>query len=763
MFELLLAEQAKVIGIVDILVFVAFIAAVLAVGFIKSGNKDHKSQTSEDYFLAGRGLTWWLVGFSLIAANISTEQFVGMSGAAADWLGMAIASYEWMAAITLVIVAFVFLPKFLKSGIYTIPEFLEHRFSPLARWVMATATLVILVGVPTASVIYSGAKVICVNFDGISLLGLDFGNITVGCWIIGSLAAIYVFVGGLKACAWADLLQGSALVIGGVIIAIFAFNLLADKAPSELIGTSVNSQVTEQQLADAGPIDRFIALNKAELPNGKLHMVRGAEDASIPWTALVIGLWIPNFFYWGLNQYIMQRSLGSKSLAEGQKGVVFAAFLKLIIPFVVVIPGILAFNLFSTHLGDLAVDKNRFNVEYVNEFYNSAIKTQYEDKQELVFQFNQEYAEENTEFAKELVAYNIAQAGIDLEVPTDPEKLYETNSLIASETDINKLSLPLITKSTELNFLEKFMSMFSSDSSDKIEIINFKDDFVSFHPELAKEIVFINAKSLGQETPTIDSNDEIFMVNDKLVELAKGDEEKYALSSELVGYDYDGAFPTLIKKLLPVGNGLKGFVLAAIFGAVVSSLASMLNSASTIFTMDVFAKIKKDAPQESLIKVGRICVVVFVLIAMFIAPTLGSPKLGGIFNFIQEFQGFLSPGILAVFLFGLLVPRTPKFAGTLGIILNVILYALFKFSPDLPVLKNIGILNTIAEMAFLNRMALCFGICLAVIGVMTLLKPEKEAVVLPVNEDMDITSSTSAKICGIAVCIMTVILYIIFW
>ena len=137
----------------DIGVFLAFVVCVISLGLFKS----RKETTSEDYFLAGRGLSWWLVGFSLIAANISTEQFVGMSGKAAAWLGMAIASYEWMAAITLVVVAFVFLPKFLKSGIYTIPEFLEYRYNTFARTVMAVSTLIILVGVPTASAIPSEA------------------------------------------------------------------------------------------------------------------------------------------------------------------------------------------------------------------------------------------------------------------------------------------------------------------------------------------------------------------------------------------------------------------------------------------------------------------------------------------------------------------------------------------------------------------------------------------------------------------------------
>ena len=167
-----LAAAAVETGAMSTLDMILFLVAVIGViGFgIWQGNKENKDEAESGgaagYFLAGRGLTWWLVGFSLIAANISTEQFVGMSGQAADWLGMAIASYEWMAAITLVVVAFLFLPKLLRCGIYTIPEFLEYRYGVVSRTVMAISTLVILVGVPTASVIYSGAKVVSVFFAG---------------------------------------------------------------------------------------------------------------------------------------------------------------------------------------------------------------------------------------------------------------------------------------------------------------------------------------------------------------------------------------------------------------------------------------------------------------------------------------------------------------------------------------------------------------------------------------------------------------------
>ena len=637
-------------GILDVVVFVGFVASVIAIGLWKS--KDEETSGEEgaaEYFLAGRGLTWWLVGFSLIAANISTEQFVGMSGQAADWLGMAIASYEWMAAATLIVVAFVFLPTFLKSGIYTIPEFLEYRYNAFARTVMAIVTLVILVGVPTASVIYSGAKVISVGFADTTLLGLDLSNITVGCWIIGTLAALYVFAGGLKACAWADLIQGAALIIGGVIVAGLAMNALEQASPTELIQTAASDELTEADLEGAGAWDRFWKLNDGPLPEGKLHMVRPKEDPAIPWTALVVGLWIPNFFYWGLNQYITQRTLGSKSLAEGQRGVVFAAFLKLVIPFVVVIPGILAFNLFNSDLGSQADNKN------------AAVIEAFEAGEKQFYDFNEQFAEREPELAAKIAAFNAEMVGADA----------------------------------------------PADGAD------------------AETLAVANAGYAGS--------------------LAEGASK----SQQLVGYDFDAAFPTLLRNLLPSGNGLKGFVYAAIFGAVVSSLASMLNSASTIATMDLYRKARPNSAQGELVKVGRFFTVLFVLIAMLIAPQLANPAFGGIFTFIQEFQGFISPGVLAIFLFGLLVSKAPRSVGTVGLVLNPILYGTLKYAAP--------------QIAFLDRMAICFGVVIAVLTLMTMLNPLKEPVKLPVNENMDVTSSPSAKIGGIAVLVLTAVLYYIFW
>lgn len=659
----------EIIGVSDILVFIAFVVSVITIGLYKStGEETHSEHGAQDYFLAGRGLTWWLIGFSLIAANISTEQFVGMSGKAADWLGMAIASYEWMAAITLVVVAFLFLPTFLKSGIYTIPEFLEYRYNTFARTIMAITTMIILVGVPTASVIYSGAKVICVFFQGKTLLGLDLGNITVGCWIIGTLAAIYVFAGGLKACAWADLIQGAALILGGAVIAYFAIRALGIADPEVLASTATNG-VSADALKEMGALARFQALNAGDWATGKLHMVKPASDPEIPWTALVVGLWIPNFFYWGLNQYITQRTLGSKSLDDGQKGIVFAAFLKLLIPFLVVIPGILAYNLFSGDLHQQANVKNGYILE------------QFDRQEQKLYVFTDTFAERNPERAGAILMHNAGMLGqmADSTVLSNPQQIYALNSqwLAVAEKQNN----------------------------------------------------------------------------------TRSDGQMFKFSDKLVGYDYDAAFPTLLKNLLPVGYGILGFVLAAIFGAVVSSLASMLNSASTIATMDIYNKVKSSASQFELVSAGRVFTVLFVLIAILIAPNLDNPKFGGIFTFIQEFQGFISPGVLAIFLFGLLVHRTPRFAGTVGLLLNPVLYGTIKWGN----LTGIGFLESLSTLSFLDRMAVCFFTVIAVLTVITLLKPLPRPVDLPVNEKMDTSTSKSTKTFGWVVVALTLALYVIFW
>lgn len=682
----------------EVILFCVVVVGVIALGIWKSRDpaeteEEKKTKGASDYFLAGRGLTWWLVGFSLIAANISTEQFVGMSGKAANWVGMAIAGYEWLAAITLVVVAFFFLPKLLKGGVYTIPEFLEHRYDTAARTLMAVATLLILVGVPTAGVIYAGAKVISVFFTGYTAMGIDFGDITVGCVIIAFCSTVYVFVGGLKACAWTDLFWGAALIVGGGVVAYFALMALSGADPNHLIqSAAANSGATVASLGNPSDslwhgVTRFFELNSGDAASGvntvggKLHMIRPADDAEIPWTALCLGLWIPNFFYWGLNQYIMQRTLASKSLAEGQMGIVFAAFLKLIIPFVVVVPGILAYNLYRNDL------KEQAQVKYVKEVSKA----------------------ENAEFVK---------------------------------------GRPVIYKITD-SFLVENVEAGCAHAMHNATVMKAGEDVMA---ELKQACDELKADAANEQTTMAERApfvEKVARLNDKITKPANGS-DNYYLTDTLVGFDYDSAFGTLVRKLLP-NTGWTWFVLAALFGAVVSSLASMLNSASTIFTMDIYNKLRRKAKPTELVTVGKIGLLVCALIALCIAPFLDSPAFGGIFNFIQEFQGFLSPGALCVFLFGFFVPKCPRIFGWMGIVINAALYGFLKIWQP--------------EMAFLNRMAVCF-ITVMIIGfIFTAVNVARggQAIVLPDRGVVALQSSSRAKVFGWIVVVATIALYIIFW
>ncbi len=633
--------------LIDGLIILVFFASVLALGLSKS----RKEETSEDYFLAGRGLKWWLIGFSLIAANISAEQFVGMAGqAASPAIGLAVASYEWIAAITLVVVAFFFLPKFLRSGIFTIPEYLEYRFNHTARLTMSALMVIVFALVTIPTVIYLGARTLGPLFPE-TVLGLPI-NISTLSWFVGILAALYVAAGGLRAVAWADLIQGSALIVGGAIIMFLAFGALNNPDAFEMIDkTSVYGMLGVEEGASFA--EKFSVLK-----NEQMSMVLPADNTFLPWTALVLGIWIPNFYYWGLNQFIMQRTLGAHSLREGQRGVVFAAFLKLIIPFIVCVPGIIAFTLYAPLMHENAMQMEGLNKPTLERFHQS-------------------------------------------------------------------LAQP----------------------SDTLELFRFNADFAERQPELSRQIFEHNTAVAGVDAPSAEN---LTQTNQELVRNARRENASLAVSRELVGYDYDGAFPLLIRYLTP--TGLRGFVLAALMGAVISSLAAMLNAGSTIFTMDLykdwFTK-KEEVNHKALILIGRICVGVLVVIGCVIAPLLADPRFGGAFAFIQEFQGFISPGILVIFLFGLFVKKAPRICGVLGLVLSPIIYGTFFFLWK--------------DLAFLNRMALTVGIIAAILATITALRPLPAPIQLPEQTRIEMESSKGAKKVGIAVVIITIALYIIFW
>ncbi len=506
----------------DYVAFVLFIAGVIGVSLYAS----RKQESTEDYFLAGRGLPFWLIGFSLIASNISTEHFVGMAGQGYGELGLAIASYEWIAAITLVFVALVLLPMFLKAGIYTIPEFLEYRYNSTARAIMAFYMMVAFIFVAVATVLFSGALALKQIF-GVGIFH--------GVWLIGILAGVYTIYGGLKAVVWSDLIQGAALLLGGLLVTILG-------------------------LRAVGGIGPFLAANQ-----DKLHTILPADNPEMPWTIMIAGIWIPNLFYWGLNQFICQRTLGAKSLKEGQKGILLAAGIKLIIPFIIVFPGIMAWQLY------------------------------------------------------------------------------------------------------------------------------------------------------GSEIP---SNDE--------------------------------AYPYMIKKILPAG--LRGVMFAALFGAVMSSLDSMLNSAATIFTIDIYKRIlKPEAEPRKLVFMGRVATAVFVVMGCLWAPFLESFE--GVFKYIQMFWGFVSPGIVAVFIFGLVIKKAPPLSSVVALVLTGPIYGMFLLLNHFEILK----------ISFLNSMAVTVLILWIIMGVITLIQPMEKPAELPANNNIDLTPSPIALWWGAATIVATVTLYIVFW
>jgi SSS family solute:Na+ symporter len=228
----------------------------------------------------------------------------------------------------------------------------------------------------------------------------------------------------------------------------------------------------------------------------------------------------------------------------------------------------------------------------------------------------------------------------------------------------------------------------------------------------------------------------------------RAETEQIAVQPAVIGYRYDSAFPLLMRHL--VRPGIRGFILAALLGAVISSLAAMLNAASTIFTMDLYREfLRPAASQANLVMIGRLFVVVFTVVGCLVAPLLGHPRFKGIFTYIQEFQGFLSPGVLAVFIFGLFLHRAPRTCGVIGLLISPVCYGLlYWFTP---------------QIAFLNRMAITFAGELVVLGAMTVLAPLEQPVTLPEQKTIPLEGSASAKLWGGIVILLTLTLYWIFW
>ncbi|MCC8020126.1 MAG: sodium/sugar symporter [Rikenellaceae bacterium] len=330
--------------LIDIIVFVCYCTLVIGLGLWVSREKKGVKKDAKDYFLASKALPWWAVGASLIASNISAEQFIGMSGSGFA-IGMGIASYEFMAALTLIIVAAFFLPIYIHRGIYTMPQFLEQRFDKRVKSVMAIFWLVVFIFVNLTSILYLGALAMK-NMMGVDLMW--------GIVILAVFAVVYSIYGGLKAVAWTDVIQVVFLIGGGLVTTYVAFKLLGggasivDGQTRIAIGEGNFMDGVREMWAAVGPKsgdNRFnMILEKGDILISDSD--GGVKDAymDLPGLAVLLGgLWVANLYYWGCNQYIIQRALASKSLDQAQKGLVFAGFLKILLPLIIVIPGIICY------------------------------------------------------------------------------------------------------------------------------------------------------------------------------------------------------------------------------------------------------------------------------------------------------------------------------------------------------------------------------------------------------------------------------------
>jgi len=312
---------------IDILVFSLYILSILFLGLWVSREKKGHQKNSSDYFLASRALPWWAIGASLIASNISAEQVIGMSGSGFA-IGLAIASYEWMSALTLIIVAKYFLPVFLKKKIFTMPQFLEYRYNRNVRTSLAVFWLLVYVFINLTSVLYLGALALKTLMN----LPLIYG--VIGLALFSSLYTIY---GGLKAVAWTDVLQVTILILGGLLTCVLALKAIG-------AGDGIWAGLTT--LVNDLP-DKFTMILKP----GQILIPQtggGVRDAfqDLPGLSVLLGgMWIANLFYWGCNQYITQRALAARDIRQARSGLAFAGYLKLLMPLLVVIPGIAAYYL----------------------------------------------------------------------------------------------------------------------------------------------------------------------------------------------------------------------------------------------------------------------------------------------------------------------------------------------------------------------------------------------------------------------------------
>jgi SSS family solute:Na+ symporter len=545
----------------DYVIFAIYAIVILGVGLWVSRNKKGETKSTEDYFLASKSLPWWAIGASLIAANISAEQFIGMSGSGFAG-GLAIATYEWIAALTLIVVGKFFLPIFIKKEIYTIPEFVEQRFSSQLKTILAVFWIGLYVFVNLASVLYLGGLALQ------TILGIEMITAVIG---LAAFAAAYSLYGGLSAVAWTDIIQVVVLVLGGLVTTYLALDTVS-AGGGFLEGLN--------KVYNAVP-ERFDMILEKSNP----------EYMNLPGIGVLIGgMWIANLYYWGFNQYIIQRTLAAKSLEESQKGILFAAGLKMIIPLIVVIPGIAAYVIVN-----------------------------------------------------------------------DP-------NLLASLGEAGMANLP------------------SSEQADK-------------------------------------------------------------------------AYPWLMQ-FLP--TGLKGVAVAALAAAIVSSLASMLNSTATIFTMDIYKQlINKEASESKTVNVGRLSAFVALIIASIMAPLLGG--IDQAFQFIQEYTGIVSPGILSVFVLGLFWKKTSNKGAIYGALTSIPIALFFKVGPK-GWMTGSALDGIFPSLPFLDQMGITAILSMVVIALVSIRENKENDDLKGISLDKGVFDTSALyNIGSFALMIILAGLYAFFW
>jgi SSS family solute:Na+ symporter len=550
--------------ILDYIIFLIYFVIVASYGYWIYNRKKKEQSDSKDFFLAEGSLTWWAIGASLIASNISAEQMIGMSGSGFK-MGLAISTYEWMAAATLMIVAIFFMPIYLKNKIYTMPQFLTQRYSSTVSTIMAVFWLLLYVIVNLTSILYLGSLAIS------TISGIDFW----ACMIGLAFFAIVITLGGMKVIGYTDVIQVFFLILGGLATTYLALGLVAEHYNTSGVVNGFNLMMEH---AD----DHF-------------HMVFNKKNPNyldLPGlTVLIGGMWIVNLNYWGCNQYITQRALGA-SLPTARNGILFAAFLKLLMPVIVTLPGI--------------------------------------------------------------AAYVLHQDG-----------MFQQEMMVGSETNP------------------------------------------------------------------------------------------------------DRAYPILLN-LLPIG--LKGLAFAALTAAIVASLAGKANSISTIFTLDIYKKFfNTQASEKNLVYTGRIAIVIAMILAIIISPFLGIDKKGG-FQYIQEYTGFVSPGIFAIFILGFFWKRTTATAALVAAVICFPLSLFLKFLPkmmDLTFLSPYGFsaMNSdsgLYEIPFLDRMGFVFVVVVTIMVAISLLGPKENPKGLEIDATMFKPKGAFAVGAVIVFGILAA-LYTIFW